>query len=340
MPQPAPKRPFLPLAARRGAAVAALAALSYPICLAVCEALARWLLSAAGGLPGAGPQAPAGVAEAPALLLWAAASALALLLPGSLAAHALRLSPRRLGLARPRGGPPARWFAPLFLGTAALASTLGGMLGRALGIPAQQTLLPAGGRALAAAFLSLCLLPAVMEELFFRGVLQTALRPFGSGAAVLGSALLFALCHGSPSQALSALVSGLLLGLFAEWRGSIWPGAALHLANNMLAFCCSWLAQYADGELAAVLGFGAGLAFLAGGLAAALSAQKKGRQTLPRKRGVPALPKGQGHGDAPGRRAGLHPFCEGLGIRALFGCPAWLLALAGLGGWMFWRWVF
>ncbi len=330
----------VPAAARRGATVAALAALSYPACLAGCEALASLLLSAVSGLPGAGLSNPAGVGQAPAALLWAGASVLALLLPSAWAARALRLPPARLGLGRPRPGPALRWFAPLFLGAAALAGAVGGMLGRALGIPARQALLPAGGWALAAGFLALCLLPAVTEELFFRGVLQTALRPFGPGAAALGSALLFALCHGSPSQALSALVSGLLLGLFAEWRGSIWPGAALHLANNTLAFWFGWLAQYADGELSAALSLAAGLAFLAwAGMAAWQEAPKRpaGRMAAPQK--PPRRQDGR-----PGGRAGLPPLGRGpgggFGVRALFGCPAWRLALAALGARMLWRWFF
>ncbi len=325
----------LPPAARRGAAVAALAALGYPVCLWLCEGLASLLLSAAGGLPGAGPANPAGVNEAPALLLWAGAAALALLLPGAWAARALRLPRARLAPGRARGRAPG-WFPPLFLGAAALASTLGGRLGRALGLPARQTLLPAGGWALAAAFVALCLLPAASEELFFRGVLQTALRPFGPGAAVLGSALLFALCHGSPAQALSALVSGLLLGLFAEWRGSVWPGAALHLVNNALAFWCAWLAQYADGELAAALGLAAGLGCLVWGCAAAWQAQKlrpapaKGAQ-LPAEHSPRPRARAAGPWAMPG---------GGPGISALFGCPAWRMALAALSIWMLCRWIF
>lgn len=84
-------------------------------------------------------------------------------------------------------------------------------------------------------WLRLALLPAVGEELLFRGLMQGYLRSWGGRAAVWGQAMLFALLHGDAPACLSALLSGLALGLCAEYSGSLWPGMAFHLYNNTLA---------------------------------------------------------------------------------------------------------
>lgn len=84
-------------------------------------------------------------------------------------------------------------------------------------------------------WLRLALVPAVGEELLFRGLMQGYLRPWGGRAAVWGQAVLFALLHGEAPACFSALLSGLALGLCAETSGSLWPGMAFHLYNNTLA---------------------------------------------------------------------------------------------------------
>ena len=85
-------------------------------------------------------------------------------------------------------------------------------------------------------YIRLCLLPALAEEMVFRGMIQTLLRPFGQAAAILVTAILFAAMH-STGTMLYALVAGLALGWCALRCGSIWPGVAVHFINNTLAFC-------------------------------------------------------------------------------------------------------
>jgi membrane protease YdiL (CAAX protease family) len=74
------------------------------------------------------------------------------------------------------------------------------------------------------------------EEIFFRGYLFSGLlRGMSLWPAVVLSAVLFTLSHGDVGSAAPILVLGLLLAL-VRWRtGSIWPGMALHMANNLLA---------------------------------------------------------------------------------------------------------
>ena len=117
------------------------------------------------------------------------------------------------------------------------------------GSAAEPQRLPSGGGALILQFVILCIMPAVLEELFFRGALQGLLRPSGSAAAIFGPALLFALLHLDLVQGLTALICGVFLGWLAERSGSILPGMLLHFINNTLAFLALYLRLYAPAEV-------------------------------------------------------------------------------------------
>jgi sodium transport system permease protein len=83
-------------------------------------------------------------------------------------------------------------------------------------------------------------LPAVCEELFFRGFvlsgLSSAMRGRGAEirAVVLTSAL-FAVFHIFPEKWPPTFLMGLVLGFLAVRTGSIWPGMLAHAANNSFA---------------------------------------------------------------------------------------------------------
>lgn len=147
---------------------------------------------------------------------------------------------------------PAPWSPafclPVFLGLANLANLAGALLQLA-GAENPSTTLPSGGPELLLQFLLLCVLPAIGEELLFRGALQGLLRPCGSAAAIFGPALLFALLHLDPIQGLTAFVCAVFLGWLAERSGSILPGMALHFVNNCLAFLNLYLRLYAPNNV-------------------------------------------------------------------------------------------
>jgi sodium transport system permease protein len=88
-------------------------------------------------------------------------------------------------------------------------------------------------------------LPAICEELFFRGFVLSGFRASlrGGGAvtlAVLASAALFALFHIFPEKWLPTFLMGALLALFAVRTGSIWPGMVAHAVNNASAVLQEW----------------------------------------------------------------------------------------------------
>ena len=79
------------------------------------------------------------------------------------------------------------------------------------------------------------LLPAVGEELLFRGVVLQRLRPYGMRAAVIVSALLFAGSHGNWAQIPYAFIAGILLGTLALYTHSVVTAIALHFMLNFIS---------------------------------------------------------------------------------------------------------
>lgn len=148
---------------------------------------------------------------------------------------------------------PAPWSPgfclPVFLGVANLANLAGALINRLTGSPATSEMLPSGGPELLMQFLALCVMPAIAEELLFRGAFQGLMRPCGSAAAIFAPALLFGVLHLNRAQGLTAFACGVFLGWLAERSGSILPGMLLHLVNNALAFLTIYLRYYAPAEV-------------------------------------------------------------------------------------------
>ncbi len=80
--------------------------------------------------------------------------------------------------------------------------------------------------------LVVALLPAVFEEVFFRGVLLGGLRSYKTYAVVLLSGALFALYHQNPAQTLYQFCCGCAFALMAIRAGSVLPTILAHFLNN------------------------------------------------------------------------------------------------------------
>jgi sodium transport system permease protein len=84
----------------------------------------------------------------------------------------------------------------------------------------------------------LALLPAICEELAFRGFVLSGLRHLGQKWWAIGlSAVFFGFTHSVIQQSLSATVIGLVLGYVAVQTGSLIPCILFHLTYNGLNVC-------------------------------------------------------------------------------------------------------
>lgn len=80
--------------------------------------------------------------------------------------------------------------------------------------------------------LLVALIPAVTEELLFRGVIAENLKPYGKGVALIVSAVLFGFMHQNISQLLYTSVAGLTLGYIYLKTDSLYGCMIFHFFNN------------------------------------------------------------------------------------------------------------
>lgn len=99
-------------------------------------------------------------------------------------------------------------------------------------------------------FLLLCVAAPLAEEWMFRGLALRRLRPYGEGFAVLASALLFALFHGTFSQYLYAFSVGCIFAYLALKTGCLWQTTLLH---GLINFVGGFLPPLLDGTPAMTL---------------------------------------------------------------------------------------
>ena len=84
--------------------------------------------------------------------------------------------------------------------------------------------------------LLMALLPAVCEELAFRGfVFGGLLRENGKLRAVVITAIMFGASHGVLQQSIAATIMGLMIGWIALKTGSVLPCILVHFTNNALS---------------------------------------------------------------------------------------------------------
>lgn len=86
------------------------------------------------------------------------------------------------------------------------------------------------------AIIVIAVLPAILEETLFRGLLSRNMHASGWGIVptIFITGALFSIYHGSPEQTLYQFVSGVCLSFVAVKSGSILPTVIAHFLNNAL----------------------------------------------------------------------------------------------------------
>ncbi len=82
--------------------------------------------------------------------------------------------------------------------------------------------------------LAFCVVPAVCEEFFFRGIILSEYRSHGLFKAVIISSVFFAFSHFSFSAFPIYLFAGFMLAFLTAVSRSVFPAMILHCANNLL----------------------------------------------------------------------------------------------------------
>ena len=77
--------------------------------------------------------------------------------------------------------------------------------------------------------------PAVCEELAFRGFILSGCRNLGNNwRAIIVSAIFFGVTHGFLQQSINACLLGIVLGYLAVRSGSLLPGVVFHFLHNAM----------------------------------------------------------------------------------------------------------
>ena len=93
------------------------------------------------------------------------------------------------------------------------------------------------GWGFAGVMLVVAVLPAILEEIVFRGILLRGLKGYPVWAAALLCGGLFSLFHQNPAQTLYQFFCGVAFALVAIRSGSILPTVVAHFCNNAFILC-------------------------------------------------------------------------------------------------------
>ena len=151
-----------------------------------------------------------------------------------------------LPLEKPRGGADVLLIVPAGLMFCMAANYItdllvGAISGLGVELSSPELPLPTGVLGVIITVFRMVVMPAMVEELCFRGIVMQHLRRFGNWFAIVTAALCFALLHCNLIQAPFAFIVGLALGYFAVRTGSLWPAILIHALNNALSLVFSYL---------------------------------------------------------------------------------------------------
>lgn len=92
--------------------------------------------------------------------------------------------------------------------------------------------------------ISIAIIPAICEEVLFRGLVYQSLRKISRPIAIFGSSFLFMLIHGSPDQTVHQFILAIILALSFEATGNILVPILIHFFNNFIAVTYTYISSF------------------------------------------------------------------------------------------------
>ena len=83
-------------------------------------------------------------------------------------------------------------------------------------------------------------LPAICEELLFRGLILNGLSKYGKNVAIFFSAFAFMIMHGSPEQTVHQFILGIIFGYIVYYTGNLWLTIIIHFCNNFFVLLATF----------------------------------------------------------------------------------------------------
>ena len=87
----------------------------------------------------------------------------------------------------------------------------------------------------------IAILPAIFEEMLFRGVILRGYERLGKVSAILCSAILFGLLHRDLQSLVGTTILGIVIAFIVYKTNSIYPGMIAHFINNGFAIVLTFL---------------------------------------------------------------------------------------------------
>jgi len=98
-------------------------------------------------------------------------------------------------------------------------------------------------------FLAIAILPAIGEELMFRGIIQRFLYKYNVHVAIFITGFLFSAFHFQFEGLLPRFYLGVILGYLYYWSGSLWLPILAHLVNNGMQVIVVYFYKEQGGEV-------------------------------------------------------------------------------------------
>ena len=137
----------------------------------------------------------------------------------------------------------------------------------ALGVSAPAAFSGGGYSSMGLALICISVLPALFEEIFFRGALLTTFRcaKLRSSVVIAVTSIIFMILHGPGWYFVSDLYAGVVLSLAVYFTGSLYSSVAIHfLANTASYFLAHYGGKLSDAGIGNFMAHIMAVAFLGG----------------------------------------------------------------------------